>query len=78
MAGRVPFDWKGWLCWVAATMVGAELVALIVHFLLPVSDSLNLIQQLGAIALIGMPGPVLSQRRPFEVEKFSQNRADRR
>jgi hypothetical protein len=41
-------------------MVGAELVALIVHFLLPVSDSLNLTQQLGAIALIGMPGPTIA------------------
>jgi len=64
MAHPVPFDWKGWLGWVAATMVGAELVVFIIYFLFPhiVSDPLrgSLIQQLVWIGMIGMPGPTIA------------------
>lgn len=64
MAGPVLFDWKGWLGWLAATMVGTELVVLIVYFLFPyiVGDPLkgSLIQRLLWIVLIGLPGPAIA------------------
>lgn len=64
MAAPVPFDWKGWLAWVAATMLGAEMVVLIVYFLFPniVNDPLegSLIHQLAWIVLIGLPGPTVA------------------
>ncbi len=64
MADPVPFEWKGWLGWVAATMVGAELVVLIVYFWFPNIPSAPFkgspFQQLVGLVLIGMPGTVVA------------------
>lgn len=38
MTGQVPIDWKGWLGWVAVTMVGAGLVVVIVYFCFPLAE----------------------------------------
>jgi hypothetical protein len=51
MASRVPIDWKGWLWWVAAMIVGANLVVIIVYFSFPFVETFTAKDSPAQIAL---------------------------